>query len=407
VAHSFLQKGFQEEEYLSINNGDIAKLYVNSPTMHRIGNLSFIKKLVFSFVPLIVLLLFAELGWRCFYFQVHSDERFALVYAVKFCRETLAARRLAAVREQAFKEIAEMNKALDVPKHILYTTLFRDEGTPVLDEFKKKYENSFVSLLKEVRKINSKFILLYPPSYNYIKNSVRRKISRDFYAALAKKYGVSFVDLTDEFLKYPPETVTYLPEDGHLSRFGNKLVARKLSKTLNELAGYRANFTYTSRGKFFGDLDCSVDTVRNIIPNMPYRVVTNSQGLRMNYDITFPKKRQRVLILGDSYTFGLYVSNQDTYAALLDANYPDIEVINAGVEGYTITDEAAMFAERAKYTEPDITVLQALDNDLTGLFAFKLNQINCYNKHRRVDIAFPSENEKKLINKLRDRLHKR
>jgi len=375
--------------------------------MNRTRDLSFTKKLVFSFIPLLLLLFFSELGWRCFYFQVHSEERFALVYAVKFCRKTLALRMLVAAREEAVKEIAEMNKALDVPKHILYSALFTDEGAPVLKEFEKKYEDSFLSLLKEAHKINSKLVFLYPPSFNYIKNSVRREISRDFYAGLAKKYGVDFVDLTDEFLKYPPETVTYLPEDGHLSRFGNKLIARKLSITLDKFRDYRASFTYLNRGKFFGDLERSLDTVRTIIPDMPYRVTTNSQGLRMNYDITFPKKKQRVLILGDSYTFGLYVSNQDTYPAFLDAEYSDIEVINGGIEGYTITDEAAMFAERAKYLEPDITVLQALDNDITGLFAFKLNQINGYNKHRKVRLVFPSEAEKKLINKLRDRLHKK
>jgi len=52
----------------------------------------------------------------------------------------------------------------------------------------------------------------------------------------------------------------------------------------------------------------------------------------------------RVLMLGDSVTFGSGVSDGETFAALLDAR-PELEVINLGVDGYG-TDQALLRLER-------------------------------------------------------------
>jgi lysophospholipase L1-like esterase len=100
-------------------------------------------------------------------------------------------------------------------------------------------------------------------------------------------------------------------------------------------------------------------------------VVVNSLELRMDQDLAFPKKKPRILCLGDSFTFGPYLANHDTYPGLLQQKYPDKEVINAGICGYTITDEVSLLKQRAKYCEPDIIIFQALDNDLMDFFYFK------------------------------------
>lgn len=85
----------------------------------------------------------------------------------------------------------------------------------------------------------------------------------------------------------------------------------------------------------------------------------------------FPKQRQRVLLLGDSFTFGLNTHDVDTWATFLAERLPRHEIVNAGVPGYTIVQEAALFAERAKYVEPEVVVLQVLFNDLYGFFFFE------------------------------------
>jgi len=113
--------------------------------------------------------------------------------------------------------------------------------------------------------------------------------------------------------------------------------------------------------------------LREIVPSMPYRVITNSQGLRRTSDIVFPKpdNKCRILFIGDSFTQGAYLPNHDSFPQLLEEAVTSIEAINSGIGGYTICDEYSYYKEKGKYIEPDIVVLQVLDNDLYGFYPFK------------------------------------
>jgi lysophospholipase L1-like esterase len=102
-----------------------------------------------------------------------------------------------------------------------------------------------------------------------------------------------------------------------------------------------------------------------------------------------------VLCLGDSYTFGPYLPNHDTYPDLLGKINPDLEVINAGICGFTITDEVSLFIERSKYVAPDITILQVVANDITGLFWFMQNEFS--RKHLHYE---PRSIEKELMDEI-------
>jgi lysophospholipase L1-like esterase len=115
----------------------------------------------------------------------------------------------------------------------------------------------------------------------------------------------------------------------------------------------------------------------------------------MSEDLDVPKTRTRVLCLGDSFTFGPYLPNHDTYPELLGAMDTSLEVINAGICGYTITDEVSLFVESAQYVAPDITVLQVLDNDIYGLFYFKKNEFD----RKRMKYE-PSRLEKEFIDRI-------
>ena len=65
---------------------------------------------------------------------------------------------------------------------------------------------------------------------------------------------------------------------------------------------------------------------------------------------------RRVVMLGDSVTFGSGVSDAETFAALLDAR-PDLEVINLGVDGYG-TDQALLRLEgEGLAAAPDVVLL--------------------------------------------------
>ena len=63
---------------------------------------------------------------------------------------------------------------------------------------------------------------------------------------------------------------------------------------------------------------------------------------------------RRVLCLGDSYIFGDFVDDDEAFPAALQVAlerrvpHRPLEVINAGVNGYTIIDEAALAEEKGK-----------------------------------------------------------
>ncbi len=118
------------------------------------------------------------------------------------------------------------------------------------------------------------------------------------------------------------------------------------------------------------------------IPGVPYtmrkkldrewaghRIVTNSDGLRESRE--FGRKKpglKRILMLGDSFTFGFGVAQSDSYPrkleALLNANgNTAYEVINAGVSGFNAEDESHFLEYLMPKYRPDVVVWSLVGND--------------------------------------------
>ncbi len=97
---------------------------------------------------------------------------------------------------------------------------------------------------------------------------------------------------------------------------------------------------------------------------------TNSLGLR-SPEITLAKPRDtfRILVLGDSVTFGWSLRGEDTYASqlasLLATLRPNqrVEVINAGVSGYGTWQELRWLQETGLALDPDVIIVQTHLND--------------------------------------------
>ena len=331
----------------------------------REKSFSLSKTIIFTLLPLLVLVVLSEVGGRIIYYQLYGKHKFVLAGAFSEIQ-----------RKVVNAKIEKKTEA--VPKSFRLKAIegfYNEEGREVLAEFKELYEKSFLQLVEEANSLGAKLLLLYIPT-EYVKESPRRELHRTFYRELAQKHRVDFLDLTGDFLKDPAETVTLLPLNGHLSRYGNQIVARELSKYIEKNSRHRMRTVFADRPAILGDLPPNENKIWDFAPTMPYRVVSNSQGLRMSHDLKFPKEKQRILCLGDSFTFGPYMANHDTFPELLGQKFPDKEVINAGICGYTITDEVSLFTQRAKYCEPDIIILQALDNDLSDFFYFYRQQFS-------------------------------
>jgi lysophospholipase L1-like esterase len=102
-------------------------------------------------------------------------------------------------------------------------------------------------------------------------------------------------------------------------------------------------------------------------------VQINSLGFRgPEVQIPKPANRYRVLMLGDSTTFGTGVANSETVPAFLEANLnknvsssKSYEVINAGVPGYGTAQEWLLYRQHVEQLDPDLVILMFLvTNDI-------------------------------------------
>jgi len=102
----------------------------------------------------------------------------------------------------------------------------------------------------------------------------------------------------------------------------------------------------------------------------PRRPGISLQGLR---DRVFaipkpPPGTHRILVLGDSIAYGVGVSPGETFAKVLERQLDRpgrrVEVINAGVLGYTAYNEERYYAARGRDFQPDVVVVAFCMNDV-------------------------------------------
>ncbi len=96
-------------------------------------------------------------------------------------------------------------------------------------------------------------------------------------------------------------------------------------------------------------------------------VKINSQGLRdMEYSIEKPADSFRVAVLGDSFTWGFGVENEEIYTEVLERELGDgFEVINFGISGFGRGQQLLLLESEVLEYEPDAVVVLAYPgNDL-------------------------------------------
>jgi hypothetical protein len=103
-------------------------------------------------------------------------------------------------------------------------------------------------------------------------------------------------------------------------------------------------------------------------------VTTNSRGLRDSREIPYAKRpgTRRIVVLGDSFTFGQNVEQDQAWPACLQQSLPGWEVLNLAVHGYGTDQQCLMLqAEGTKY-QPDIVVLGFfVENAFRNVLAFR------------------------------------
>lgn len=102
--------------------------------------------------------------------------------------------------------------------------------------------------------------------------------------------------------------------------------------------------------------------------NITFRI--NAQGMRSNVDFDYakPAGRRRIICLGDSFTIGYEVENEQCFARRLERMLLerglDVEVLNAGVSGFSNAESLLSFERELQRYAPDVVVLSFFLNDL-------------------------------------------
>ena len=116
-----------------------------------------------------------------------------------------------------------------------------------------------------------------------------------------------------------------------------------------------------------------VDTSIDFRPS--YTVTINADGLNAlrNYTPEKPANTFRIIALGDSYTYGLWVNTEDNWPSLLERDLTQrcygkhFEVINLGVGGYDIQYAVERYRLKGMKYDPDLVVWFLKDDDFNSI----------------------------------------
>jgi hypothetical protein len=119
-------------------------------------------------------------------------------------------------------------------------------------------------------------------------------------------------------------------------------------------------FTYDAT---FGAIPVPGYHGRRTLPGVYSYVYTNdSEGFRV-VPGTAAASATTVLLLGDSFTYGVGVDDADTFAAQVQRRLPEVKVVNAGNGGKGTDYAVKFFRLKGARMEPRLTVLAFFPND--------------------------------------------
>lgn len=134
-------------------------------------------------------------------------------------------------------------------------------------------------------------------------------------------------------------------------------------------------------------------------PDIKVKYTMNKDTIRANKEYAIPKPPDtlRIVAIGDSFTFGQFVKDDETYPAQLEVllkeklkgKYKDVEVINLGVPGYDIEYSLVRLLGRGKKYNPDLTIWLLSEGDLIQQNDIELELIS------HIDFVLPN-----IINQL-------
>ena len=133
------------------------------------------------------------------------------------------------------------------------------------------------------------------------------------------------------------------------------------------------------------------------------QVEINAHGHRGRIGSPGPFAGFRIIVLGDSITFGIFLPLEATYAyqmqEMLDKSASEYEVLNFGVGGYDTLQEVALLEERGLTDKPNLVVVGFCLND-AGIVGLNLEYIERVQKYQSNPIFSSSRLAQFVLEKL-------
>lgn len=111
------------------------------------------------------------------------------------------------------------------------------------------------------------------------------------------------------------------------------------------------------------------ETIREITADYDVPYEANAQGFRSRYDFAAPATARRIAFLGDSFTFGSGVREEETFvsvaeSALAGAEPASVQALNFGIGGFGIDQMLLALEHEALPRRVDAVVLSFIRQDL-------------------------------------------
>ena len=239
----------------------------------------------------------------------------------------------------------------------------------LINNLKSKYEIGFKKFV-EISKPNN-LVIMYLPSH-------KSDLHKDYFKSLAEKNNLIFLDYSQKIRdNHDIKTWSLLPIDGHLSRFEITVAENLYKFSISFLKNNSPkNLTKVFDPKLVKtNLPKNQEKIWSEDISLSYKVFTNSNGFRNRENIN--KNSKHILVYGDSFTFGPYLPNHDTFTAIAnrmseeETSSNKIQFLNAGLNSATIFHEIETL-KLSKKLNPDLIILQVLDNDINGVSYIKM-----------------------------------
>ncbi len=124
----------------------------------------------------------------------------------------------------------------------------------------------------------------------------------------------------------------------------------------------------------YGQMAPDKSFIANLNRRLPYSVQTDDNGFRRDLKVSQKDPNFKILVCGDSLTFGAHLHNSHTYTAILEyllnenaiKNYK-FGVFNTSKPGLTIPDYISYLKEKGLAFKPDLVIVPFFPNDISDL----------------------------------------